>query len=188
MRSAGNLHPPWGYVAPERRLMHTVRVVLVATVIGAIGGAAVVGTLVERPEATGNSAIAAHALLTGVPLMTAPAPPAKTIALTSRPSTDAHARAPNEAAMPTSAPVLRAPTASAEIPSKAEATAASATARADVGTETSPAKSPTKKRHLAKGDDRKRGARHRRLFDSYGERGSCCNWRQETFGSFRDNW
>jgi hypothetical protein len=188
MRSAGNLHPPWGYVAPERSVMHTVRVVLVATVIGAIGGAAVVGSLVERPEVTGNSAIAARALLTGGPLMTAPAAPAKAIASTSRPSTDANAREPNGAAMPTSAPVLRAPTASAEIPSKAEATAASATARADVGPETSPAKSSAKKHHLARSDDRKRGGRHRRLFDSYGERGSCCNWRQETFGSIHDNW
>jgi hypothetical protein len=32
MRSAGNLHPEWAYLAPAPTFMHTVRIVMVATV------------------------------------------------------------------------------------------------------------------------------------------------------------
>ena len=62
MRSAGNFHPEWGYLAPAPSFMRTIRIALVATAIGAVAGAAVVVSLVERPGNHDN-AIAAHALL-----------------------------------------------------------------------------------------------------------------------------
>ena len=67
MRSAGNFHPEWGYLAPAPSFMRTVRVILVATAIGATAGAAVVVSLVGRPSNSANtSSIAAHALVTSV--------------------------------------------------------------------------------------------------------------------------
>lgn len=73
MRSAGNFHPEWGYLAPAPSFMRTVRVALVATAIGAVGGAVVVVSLVERPGANANTALAAHALLTRAPVIKSPA-------------------------------------------------------------------------------------------------------------------
>ena len=68
MRSAGNFHPEWGYLAPAPSFMRTLRIVLVATAIGATAGAAVVVSLVARPGAnSADSSIAAHALVTGAP-------------------------------------------------------------------------------------------------------------------------
>ena len=73
MRSAGNFHPEWGYLAPAPSFMRTVRVALVATAIGAVGGAVVVVSLVERPGTNDTTAIAAHALLTRAPVIKSPA-------------------------------------------------------------------------------------------------------------------
>ena len=68
MRSAGNFHPEWGYLAPAPSFMRTLRITLVATAIGATAGAVVVVSLVARPASgTADSSIAAHALVTGVP-------------------------------------------------------------------------------------------------------------------------
>lgn len=73
MRSAGNFHPEWGYLAPAPSFMRTARVALVATAIGATAGAVVVVSLVARPGANDdNSSIAAHALVSATPLVTAP--------------------------------------------------------------------------------------------------------------------
>ena len=72
MRSAGNFHPEWGYLAPAPSFMRTIRIALVATAIGAVAGAAVVVSLVERPGNHDN-AIAAHALLTREPVISSPA-------------------------------------------------------------------------------------------------------------------
>jgi hypothetical protein len=73
MRSAGNFHPEWGYLAPAPSFMRTLRIVLVATAIGATAGAVVVVSLVERPGADDdNTSIAAHALVTSAPIVTAP--------------------------------------------------------------------------------------------------------------------
>jgi hypothetical protein len=67
MRSAGNFHPEWGYLAPAPSFMRTARIVLVATAIGATAGAAVIISLVQRPAAdAANMSIAAHALVTSV--------------------------------------------------------------------------------------------------------------------------
>jgi len=76
MRSAGNFHPDWGYLAPAPSFMRTARTVLVATAIGATAGAAVMISLVQHPATdAANGPIAAHALVTSVPVVAeAPVP------------------------------------------------------------------------------------------------------------------
>ncbi len=65
MRSAGNFSPEWGYLAPAPSMLRTVRVVLVATAIGATAGAGVVLSLVDRPAGDADRvAVAAHAIVT----------------------------------------------------------------------------------------------------------------------------
>ena len=51
MRHAGNFNPEWGYLAPAPSFLRTARIVVVASVIGATAGAAVVFSLVDRPAA-----------------------------------------------------------------------------------------------------------------------------------------
>ena len=92
MRSAGNFHPEWGYLAPAPSFMRTLRIALVATAIGATAGAAVVVSLVARPASgTATSSIAAHALVTGVPVVNAASaavapPPAPAVAIPAPPA------------------------------------------------------------------------------------------------------
>ena len=66
MRSAGNFNSEWGYLAPAPSLLRTVRVVLVATAIGATAGAAVVVSLIDRPAGAGDrsASVAPHAIVT----------------------------------------------------------------------------------------------------------------------------
>lgn len=67
MRWAGNFNPEWGYLAPAPSFMRTVRVVVVASAVGATAGAGVVVALVEHPAtAVGDTSIAAHAVVTSV--------------------------------------------------------------------------------------------------------------------------
>ncbi len=113
MRSAGNFHPEWGYLAPAPSFMRTLRIVLVATAIGATAGAVVVVSLVERPGANDdNTSIAAHALVTSTSVVTTPvaaSPLAKAAGLPPSP-------------MPVSAPPVRssaAPALQASAPKKA---------------------------------------------------------------------
>lgn len=100
MRSAGNFHPEWGYLAPAPSFMRTVRIVLVATAIGATAGAAVVVSLVAHPiKGTADASIAAHTLVTNVE-------PARLNAV------PALAAAPVSGALPVAqAPVMQAPVA-----------------------------------------------------------------------------
>ena len=72
MRSARNFHPQWGYLAPAPSFLRSARIVLVATAVGAIAGAAVVVSLVERPGADADNSLAAHALVTSAPVTAAP--------------------------------------------------------------------------------------------------------------------
>ena len=58
MRSTGNFHPEWGYLAPSSNFIRTARTALIAVVVGGIAGAIVVLPLVERPA--GNAARGAH--------------------------------------------------------------------------------------------------------------------------------
>ena len=87
MRSAGNFNSEWGYLAPAPSFMRTVRVVLVATAIGATAGAAVVLSLIDRPttaEHDRTALITAHAIVTsaqGAPAAAAPTPSARPAAL-----------------------------------------------------------------------------------------------------------
>jgi len=70
MRSSGNFHPDWGYLAPAPSFMRTARIVLVATAIGATAGAAVMISLAPHTAIdAANAPIAAHALVTSVPVV-----------------------------------------------------------------------------------------------------------------------
>lgn len=51
MPFAQNFHPEWGYLAPAPSFVQTVRIVLVATAIGATAGAGTVLALMDRPGA-----------------------------------------------------------------------------------------------------------------------------------------
>jgi hypothetical protein len=206
MRWAGNLHPEWGHAASVPNRMRNTRIALVATAIGAIGGAAVVVSLIDEPgSGVANTSIAAHALITRTPVIPTPAPPPKVVANT---QSNAHPRheaasagllAPagasatatgaiantfqhNLTMSPASAPAPTRPAASAPIPTNAEATAASGVARTDAAQAIAPMKeSSTKKHRLAA------RRRHHRLFDEFGGRG-CCTWRHDRFGVTRDEW
>ena len=100
MRSAGNFSPEWGYPAPAPSFARTVRIVLVATAIGATAGAGVVLTLVDRSPEPQRTSVAARAIVTSVHEAAAPvasqmsAPPmAPVTAPASAPSTEANASA-----------------------------------------------------------------------------------------------
>jgi hypothetical protein len=90
MRFAGNFHPEWGYLAPAPNVMRTVRIVAVATAIGATAGAAVVLSLADHPASNpvadaGKSLVVVHSLVqpaeAAAPAMTpAPAPPVVAVA------------------------------------------------------------------------------------------------------------
>lgn len=75
MRSAGNCHPQWGYLAPAPSFLRGARIVVVAAAVGATAGAAVVVSLLERPGADAETSIAAHALVTGTPVAATQATP-----------------------------------------------------------------------------------------------------------------
>jgi len=49
MRSAGNFHPEWGYLAPAPSFVRTVRTAIVSAAVGAIAGAGVVLSLLDQP-------------------------------------------------------------------------------------------------------------------------------------------
>src|SRR5579872_263600 len=66
MRSAGQLHPEWGYLAPALDAMRTARLVLVATAVGATAGAAVVLSLVDHPAGETGNASASRGLVGSV--------------------------------------------------------------------------------------------------------------------------
>jgi hypothetical protein len=83
MRSAGNFNPEWGYLAPAPSFMRTLRVVLVATAIGATAGAAVVISLIDRPAGRSDetASIAPHAIVTSAQASPATEMPAATAAV-----------------------------------------------------------------------------------------------------------
>ncbi len=147
MRSARNFHPQWGYLAPAPSFLRGARIVLVATVVGATAGAAVVVSLLQRPEADADNSIAAHALVTSAPVSAtagtrrSPAPiaaaplsasPGSTLANDSATSAAAHgsaassaAPAQSVAAVPSTNPTIEAaPLADAEAAGTAESKAA----------------------------------------------------------------
>ncbi len=116
MRSTGNFSPEWGYLAPAPSILRTVRVVLVATAVGATAGAGVVFSLVDRSGGEGQPvAAAAHAIVTSA--QAAPSP-ANTAATMTAPATPVATAAPAAAApaMSDAKPVPAAVTAAVAAP------------------------------------------------------------------------
>jgi hypothetical protein len=163
MRSAGNFHPEWGYLAPRPSFVRTLRIALVATAIGATAGAAVVVSLVARPASrTADSSIAAHALVSGVPVVNAasaavaPAPaqsapvPAQAAAVAAPPAAIAGAN-PNHAAplQIANAPDAAAGAAPAHTAHIEEPAAAPAHDETALVPEAAPGKKATKKHRVA---------------------------------------
>jgi len=116
MRSTGNFSPEWGYLAPAPSILRTMRVVLVATAVGATAGAGVVLSLVDHSTRDGEKvSLAAHAIVTSAqaaPLPAAPLPaaplPAAPLSATA-PATPVANAAPIAAAAPAVSEVKIAP-------------------------------------------------------------------------------
>lgn len=200
MRSVGKLRPEWGYLASAPSVVPAVRIALVATVIGGIGGAVAVVSLVAQPGPNDNSAsIASHARVTGAPVIAAPSAPPEAAALGHGPvqptpmasggllvpasasTTGAVDARLKESKSPTSATIPARVAASAVIPSTAEATAASVVARADVTPEAAPVEGSSIRKHYPAAKSW-RHRRHRHLFADYHGRG------YPRFGSMHDDW
>ena len=64
MRHAGNFNPEWGCLVPAPSFLRSVRLVVVATAIGATASAAVVFSLADRPVA--EETVAARTLVRSV--------------------------------------------------------------------------------------------------------------------------
>jgi hypothetical protein len=62
MRFADNFNPEWGYLAPAPSFMRTARAALVAAAVGAVSGAGVIFSLIDRPAGEETS-IAARTLV-----------------------------------------------------------------------------------------------------------------------------
>jgi hypothetical protein len=92
MRSAANFNPEWGYLAPAPSFVRTVRIAVVAAAVGATAGAAVVFSLIDRPEAV--ESVAARTLAAE----TLSAPAAPVVALQTQQPVPALANAPGERA------------------------------------------------------------------------------------------
>jgi hypothetical protein len=70
---AGNFHPEWGCVAPTRGFLRTIRIVLIATAVGAAVGGGVVVSLVDRTaDATSEDSVAARTLARPGPVVSTP--------------------------------------------------------------------------------------------------------------------
>jgi hypothetical protein len=98
MRSTGNFSPEWGYLAPAPSLLRTVRVVLVATAVGATAGAGVVLSLVDHSTGDGEQvSAAAHAIVTSAQAAPVQAAPVRAVTAPMAPVANA---APIAAAAP----------------------------------------------------------------------------------------
>ncbi|MGB7034420.1 MAG: hypothetical protein WBD71_02760 [Xanthobacteraceae bacterium] len=108
MRSASNFNPEWGYLAPAPSFMRTLRVILVATAIGATAGAAVVLSLIDRPAGTGDkTASTAHAIVTSVQVAPAAAVPLAAVATAAVPVKLTAAEPASASPHPGSAPMAQ---------------------------------------------------------------------------------
>jgi hypothetical protein len=156
MRSAGNFHPEWGYLAPAPSFLRTARVALVATAIGATAGAIVVVSLVAHPGARDDTtSIAAHALVTSAPIVTTPVVAAAPVdkaapVMAQAPAPAQTARVSAAPQAPASEPATPKVAALVPTPPAADATPAPASPDAVAAPETAPAKkAEVKKRHTA---------------------------------------
>jgi hypothetical protein len=150
MRSAGNFHPDWGYLAPAPSFMRTARTVLVATAIGATAGAAVMISLVQHPATdAANEPIAAHALVTSVPVVAEAPIPVDERAVAQAPAQPAAAITPKPAVsqMQAAAPVSTSKSntiasAPSQTPGNVATLAGPPSSAIATGTETQPAAAP----------------------------------------------
>jgi hypothetical protein len=159
---AGNFHPEWGCVAPTRGFLRTIRIVLIATAVGAAVGGGVVVSLVDRTaDATSEDSVAARTLARPGPVVSTPSrvsPAARGATLASAPTASHHEELiPVSQSSTGSTPQPPAGTAAlAEVPAAtavapAEAPDATKSAAAPAVTEPAPPvrKKVTKKRHTA---------------------------------------
>jgi hypothetical protein len=89
MRHARNLNPEWGCIAPAPNFVHTARVLVVAVAIGAMVGAGVVFSLIDRP--IGEASVAARTLVRSVE----PTLPARGVPLAAQPKTESEQTSPS---------------------------------------------------------------------------------------------
>jgi hypothetical protein len=109
MRHAGNFSPEWGYLAPAPGFLQTARIALVAVAVGATAGAAVVFSLLDRPEA--DESVAARTLVLNT---ASTAPAVATTKMAAVPATADQARSvPQQLVAKASAPQTMAPPATA---------------------------------------------------------------------------
>jgi hypothetical protein len=104
MRRAANFNPEWGYLAPAPSFVRSARLVIVATVIGATAGAAVVFSLVDRPAA--EESVAARTLVRHGTVTASAAAGAPVIAQLPTESQPAQSRADTPGVAPRQAAVL----------------------------------------------------------------------------------
>jgi hypothetical protein len=74
MRQARHLHPEWGFLSPPPSFSRTLRIFVIASIVGATAGSGVILSLADRAPA--QTSVAADTL---VPLTAAPQPPAPTL-------------------------------------------------------------------------------------------------------------
>ena len=66
MRYAEGLHPVWGFLAPPKRFTRTIRIVLIAAVLGAVLGATA-GSFSLIEHSRDETSVAARTLVTQQP-------------------------------------------------------------------------------------------------------------------------
>jgi hypothetical protein len=74
MRQARHLHPEWGFLAPHPSFSRTLRIFVIASIVGATAGSGVILSLADRAPA--QTSVVADTL---VALTAAPQPPAPTL-------------------------------------------------------------------------------------------------------------
>ncbi len=107
MRSSGNFHPEWGYLAPAPSFVRSLRTVLVAAAVGGIASAAVVLSLVERPTAAPdpNTPVVARTVVRQA------GPPMKSAAIAPQPQIQIPPAALDVSPVPSEQPQAQAPVA-----------------------------------------------------------------------------
>jgi hypothetical protein len=158
MHRAGNLNLEWGLLAPAPRFLRTVRLVVVATAIGATTSAAVVFALMRQPAA--EESIAARTLVQSV----GQAPQTGRAPITAQTQTQAEhtadagtsaasesANAPAHPRAPAAVALVEAPSMMADAPPVREASEISASPAQEAAPSPKP---PSKKPRLTSSDER----------------------------------
>jgi hypothetical protein len=158
MHRAGNLNLEWGLLAPAPRLLRTMRLVVVATAIGATTSAAVVFALMRQPAA--EESIAARTLVqsVGQAAQTGRAPITAQTQIQAEHTADAGTSAASESAnapahrrAPAAVALVEAPSMMADPPPVREASEISASPAQEAAPSPKP---PSKKPRLTSRDER----------------------------------